>query len=221
MTSQIFLSLGMWDDVVKANETAMTVVNRSREKMGKGPAWCGHINEWLEYGYLQQGRVADARRVLEGCRQIAEKAAGAAADPKSPAHAAMSGLMMSGMTPAMMLAGSYAEMRAQFLVNAQLWNDDAVRWTLPPGDSPFAQLTFDYTNALAALHRGDFAGARELTPRVESDGLRAIAWIKNHKIEDPGMSEQAPIFNAQLRALLISAEGNTQKACTGLQLIAA
>jgi hypothetical protein len=116
MTSHIFLSLGMWDDVIKANETAMTVVNRSREKMGKGPAWCGHINEWLEYGYLQQGRVADARRVLEGCRQIAEKAAGAAADPKSPAHAAMSGLMMSGMTPAMMLVGSYAEMRAQFLI---------------------------------------------------------------------------------------------------------
>src|SRR6267378_4719894 len=45
MTSHIFLSLGMWDDVVKANETAMAVVNRERQKAGKGPSWCGHINE--------------------------------------------------------------------------------------------------------------------------------------------------------------------------------
>ncbi len=200
MTSHIFLSLGMWNDVVKANETAMTVVNRSREKIGKGPAWCGHI---------------------KGCRQTAEKAAGAAADPKSPTHAAMSGMMMGGMTPAMMLVGSYAEMRAQFLIDTQLWNDDAVRWTLPGGDNPFAELTFDYTNALAALHQGDLAGARELTPRVESDGQRAIAWIKDHKMEDPGMSEQAPLFNAQLRALLISAEGKTQDALTELQRVAA
>ncbi len=221
MTSHIFLSLGMWDDVVKANETAITVVNRSREKMGKGPAWCGHINEWLEYGYLQQGRIENARRILDGCRQMAEKAAAAASDPKSPAHAAMSGMMMSGMTPAMMLAGSYAEMRAHFLIDTQLWSDDVAHWTPPPGDSPFAQLTFDYTNALAALHRGDSAGARELTPRVESDGQRARAWIKDHKIEDPGMSEQAPIFNAQLRALLTSAEGKTQEAVTELQRVAA
>src|SRR5260370_14489380 len=221
MTSHIFLSLGMWDDVVKANETAITVVNRSREKMGRGPAWCGHINEWLEYGYLQQGRIENARRILDGCRQMAEKAAAAASDPKSPAHAAMSGMMMSGMTPAMMLAGSYAEMRAHFLIDTPLWTEDVAHWTPPPGDSPFAQLTFDYTNALAALHRGDFAGARELTPRVESDGQRARAWIKDHKIEDPGMSEQAPIFNAQLRALLTSAEGKTQEAVTELQRVAA
>lgn len=38
MTSHIFLSLGMWDDVVKANETAMVVVNSARQKEGKGPA---------------------------------------------------------------------------------------------------------------------------------------------------------------------------------------
>ncbi len=109
MTSHIFLALGMWDDVVKANETAMGVVNRARQKVGKPAAWCGHINEWLEYGYLQQGRVADARRVLEGCRKTAEQAAAAAADPKSPAHATMSGMTMGGMTPAMMAVASYAE----------------------------------------------------------------------------------------------------------------
>src|SRR5216684_1101791 len=221
MTSHIFLSLGMWDDVIKANETAMTVVNRSREKMGKGPAWCGHINEWLEYGYLQQGRVADARRVLEGCRQIAEKAAGAAADPKSPAHAAMSGLMMSGMTPAMMLVGSYAEMRAQFLIDTQLWNDDAVRWTLPAGDYPMAETAFDYTNALAAIRRGDLASAREAATRVESEGQRSLAWMKQQKMDDAGMREVPPIYTGEMRALLTAAEGKPEDALSELRRMAA
>ena len=221
MTSHIFLSLGMWDDEVKANETAMVVVNRARQKLGQPAAWCGHINEWLEYGYLQQGRVEYARRILDGCRQMAEKAAAAASDPNSPAHAMMSGMTMTGMTPAMMLLGSYAQMRAHFLIDTELWSDDVARWTLPPGDNPFAQLTFDHTNALGAVYRGDFAGARELVPRVDSDGQRAIAWIKDHKMEDPGMTEQPPIFAAQLRALLMSAEGKTQDALTELQRVTA
>jgi tetratricopeptide (TPR) repeat protein len=221
MTSHIFLSLGMWDDVVKANETAMAVVNSSREKMGKGPAWCGHINEWLEYGYLQQGRVADARRVLEGCRQTAEKAAGAAADPKSAAHAAMSGMMMGGMTPAMMLVGSYAEMRAQFLIDTQLWNDDAVRWTLPAGDYPLAETAFDYTNALAAVRRGDLASAREAATRVESEGERSLAWMKQQKMDDAGMREVPPIYNGELHALLTAAEGKPEDALSELRRMAA
>ncbi len=224
MTSHIFLSLGMWDDEVKANETAMAVVNRARQKAGKPPGMCGHINEWLEYGYLQQGRVADARRVLEGCRQEAEKAAAAASDPKNPAHAAMSGMTMTGMTPAMMSVGSYSEMRAHFLIDTQLWNDDAVRWTLPPGDYPLAQTVFDYTNAFAALRRGDLAGAREAAFRVESGEQRFVEWMKQQKMGDsmiPMFSEIALIYNGELHAQISAAEGETQEAVTELQRIAA
>jgi tetratricopeptide (TPR) repeat protein len=220
MTSHIFLSLGMWDDVVKANETAMAVVNKGREKMGWAPAWCGHINEWLEYGYLQQGRVADARRVLDGCRQAAEKAAGAAADPKSPSHAAMSGMMMGGMTPAMMLVGSYAEMRAQFLINTQLWNDDAVRWALPAGDYPQAEAAFDYTNSIAAIHRGDIAGAREAASRVEKAGKRSIAWTEQQKKDASDARDVAVIYNGELHAMLAAAEGKTKEAVSELQSMA-
>src|SRR6267378_5161949 len=220
MTSHIFLSLGMWDDVVKANETAMAVVNRERQKAGKGPSWCGHINEWLEYGYLQQGRVEDARRILDGCRRTAEKAVAAASDPKSPAHAAMSGMMMGGMTPAMMALNSYAEMRAHFLVDTQLWNDEVVRWTLPSSDFPLSQTTFDYANALAALHRGDLASAREAATRVESGGQRSIAWFKEQNMDHPAIHEVALIYNGELHALLTAAEGKPQDAVTELQHMA-
>src|SRR5229473_3208964 len=221
MPSHIFLSLGMWDDVVKANETAMAVINKERQKAGKPPAMCGHINEWLDYGYLQQGRVAEARRLLEGCRQAAEKAAAAASDPKNPAHATMSGMTMTGMTPAMMLVGSYVEMRSHFLIDTELWNDDAVRWILPAGDYPFAEAPFDYANALAAIRRGDLPNAREATSRVESDRQHTEAWMKEQKMNTPQMSETLLVAIEQLHALLTAAEGKRDDAVKDLQRIAA
>jgi len=66
MTSHIFMALGLWDDVIAANEEAMRVVNAQRE--GQRPAdGCGHYNEWLQYAYYQAGRHRDAQRQLAGC----------------------------------------------------------------------------------------------------------------------------------------------------------
>ena len=218
MTSHIFLSLGMWDDEVKANETAMAVVNKEREKAGKPHAMCGHYNEWLEYGYLQQGRTADARRVLEGCRGAAEKAAAAAADPKNPAHVGMSGMSMNGMSPAMGAVDSYAGMRAHFLIATQQWNDEVARWTMPPGDYPFGEGSFDYTNAIAAIHRGDLAAAREAIARVEKDGPRCIALMEKMGAMDG--HEVVDIYNGELHAILAAAEGKTTEAVTELRQMA-
>ena len=220
MTSHIFLALGMWDDEVKANETAMAVVNKEREKAGRPRAMCGHYNEWLEYGYLQQGRVADARRVLEGCRAVAEKAAASAADQKGAAHPPMSSMPMRGMTPAILAVNSYAEMRAQFLICAQLWNDEVTRLTVPAGDYPFAEETFDYANAIAAIRRGDIAAAREAAARVEKDGERSIAWMEKQKMDAADGRESAAIYNGELHALLAAAEGKTAEAVSELRQMA-
>jgi hypothetical protein len=113
MTSHIFLALGMWDDVVKANETAIAVVNRQLAAAGKLGLFCGHYPYWLEYGYLQQGRVSDARRVLEACREEVQRLA--ADVPKKEKATA---------DPDTSSIGSYAEMRANFLIDSELWQDD-------------------------------------------------------------------------------------------------
>jgi tetratricopeptide (TPR) repeat protein len=216
MTSHIFLALGMWDDEVKANETAMGIVNQQRQKTGKPPRMCGHYNEWLEYGYMQQGRVADARRVLDGCRQEAERVASAASHDKSPGKDTI-----KAMTPSMMAIGSYADMRVNFLIDSQLWDADVVRWTPPAGDYPLAELTFDYANALAAIRRGDLASAREAASRTESDRQRALAWSKEQKDNDPQEGDRLLILTQQLHALLTAAAGQSQDAVTELQRIAA
>ena len=214
MTSHIFLALGMWDDEVKANETAVAMGNRAREKAGRPPVRCGHYNEWLEYGYMQQGRVADARRMLEGCRQAVERATTTAHD-NSPGGSTMEA-MMSSVSVAV---GSYAEMRANFVIDAQLWNDDVVRSTLPAGDYPLARLAFDYTNALAAIRRGDLAGARAAASRAETDRQRALAKWKAQRHDDPEGGQRLLILTEQLQALLGAAEGKSQEAVAQLKRI--
>jgi len=54
MTSHIFLALGMWDQVVERNETAVELTH-------SGP---GHYTAWLNYGLIQQGRYRDAVDLL-------------------------------------------------------------------------------------------------------------------------------------------------------------
>jgi tetratricopeptide (TPR) repeat protein len=215
MTSHIFLALGMWDDEIKANETAIAVGNRLREKAGKPPGTCGHFNEWLEYGYMQQGRVADARRMVEGCRQAVERAVAPHVMP--PGNKPMGSMVMSPN----MLVESYADMRANFIIDGQLWNDDVVRTTLPAGDYPMAQLTFDYTNALAAIRRGDLAGARAAISKAESDRQRVSAKGTEQRYADPRRDQRLAILTEQLRALLAGAEGKGAEAVTELKRIAA
>src|SRR5207302_9115161 len=215
MTSHIFLALGMWDDEVKANETAIALGNRLRQKAGRPPGRCGHYNEWLEYGYMQQGRVADARRVLEGCRQAVERAV--APHGNTPGSNTMAGMKMSISD----LVASYAEMRANFVIDAQLWNDDVVRSTLPAGDYPMAQLAFDYTNALAAIRRSDQNVERDAVSRAENDRQRALVNGKEQRYADPRRDQRLAILIEQLRALLTAAEGKSEDGVSELKRIAA
>jgi hypothetical protein len=198
MTSHIFLALGMWDEVVKANETAMAVVNQQRSLGGRGPALCGHYNEWLQYGYLQLGRTSDALRVLKGCKDQAERHA---RDINS--------------------TNSYASMRAHFLINSELWQDEAANWTMPDSQSPFARLAFDYANALAAYKTLRFSRARESLQRVEADAKLATAWLDQNKQSDPGTRGDIALMTAQLRALLGSTKPDTLATIAALQSVAA
>ena len=216
MTSHIFLALGMWDDEVKANETAVAVVNRLRQKAGSPPASCGHYNEWLEYGYMQQGRIADARRVLEGCRQAVQRATAAASHDSSPGTQTMEAMMSSANA----VVRSYTEMRPNFIIDAQLWNDDLVRSSLPAGDYPLAQFAFDYTNALAAIRRGDLASARSFASGAENDRQRVMAKRKEQERDNPQVDQRLVILIEQLQALLTAAGGKSQEAVAELKRIA-
>lgn len=65
MPTHIYVALGMWDKVVINNEDAWAAtVNRVKEKHLDNDDLGYHYFHWLEYGYLQQGRMEEARTLL-------------------------------------------------------------------------------------------------------------------------------------------------------------
>ena len=71
MPSHIFLSLGLWDDMVQSIERAWKA-SRAYVTRHKQRAWENdwHSLNWLQYAYLQQGRRKDARALIDTARAL-------------------------------------------------------------------------------------------------------------------------------------------------------
>ncbi len=83
MPSHIFLQLGLWDDVVAANERAWVASRAEVVARKLSPADLSfHTLQWLQYGYLQQGRYRAARALIDTAQAVL-----AGTDLTNPAHA--------------------------------------------------------------------------------------------------------------------------------------
>jgi len=198
MTSHIFMALGMWDDVVAANEAAVRVGNAARKRDNRPPAECGHYMEWLEYAYYQQGRRNDAGRMLQACQQSIQPAI-AWADT----HAAQ--LAATQSTPAMVGQGlneSLIQMRGIAVVES---NDGA-----GPAGSMHVDTTGtganagwnDFIDAYAAVQRGDLPAAQL--------SLAELAKLRAVRTADEGAQTSAylAILEDELRGLSQIEQGN-------------
>src|SRR5436309_12433169 len=76
MPSHIFLQLGMWDEAAHSNEAAYAL-----SKQWSEPDY--HSLEWLEYVYLQQGRFADAKKLIDDAKGDGERAHHAGANMRA------------------------------------------------------------------------------------------------------------------------------------------
>lgn len=157
MTSHIFMALGLWDDVAKANEVAMRVVNAQAKAAGRPLAECGHYMEWLEYAYYQQGRFHDAEKALQACRQSIEPST-----TWANAHADRLATMQS--TPAKfarMLNESLSQMRAIAVVESGDGNGPAAHTVVnTTGMGPDAGWN-DFVDGYAAIERHDLPAAQK------------------------------------------------------------
>lgn len=73
MPTHIYLALGMWDKVVSSNEISWAAAKKRKErKKLDNDAFSYHAFHWLLYGYLQQGRTADARRLVDSMKLYSE-----------------------------------------------------------------------------------------------------------------------------------------------------
>jgi hypothetical protein len=161
MTSHIFIALGMWDDVVGANEVAVKVQNAMREEHGMAARHWGHYNYWLLYGYLQQGRDGAARELLEAAYGEAQ------ADGKAPSERLM-------LDPDNDLVGSSVQMWARYLIETRGWASAVADWSFNSGDAYDPNLNISFVRTLQAAHGGLAAQAGQFHQQFGSlaAGLR-------------------------------------------------
>jgi tetratricopeptide (TPR) repeat protein len=205
MTSHIFMALGMWDDVIVANENAMRVVNEEKLAAGKDPSDCGHYNFWLEYGYLEKGRVADARRLLEGCRREAS----------APGMAAKT----LGVTdPDDAQVNSYLAMQARYVIDTAGWNSEVARESVDAGPGLLARWDETWLNGFAAARRGETEAAQR-----ELEDLEAMLPAFPAEFDRSGEPPESPerkvpeIQRDQLKALILNAQGQADGAIALVQ----
>jgi len=188
MTSHIFVALGMWDDVVAANEASIGTVVRTLDSSMASAASCGHAGIWLHYAYLQQGRLADALRLSSLCHARSAKSTSA--------------------------AGGYAEMRLQYAVDAERLDPSLTPFadvSKFPGFVDYAQA---YATAYDALRRGDTASAGPLIDRLH--GLTSAIIGTPMATMMPEMIGQGNVIEAELRAMADSRRGNVANALAAL-----
>jgi tetratricopeptide (TPR) repeat protein len=145
MTSHIYVALGLWDDMINANITALDV--ESSKTIGEGArsreAW--HHRYWLTYGRQQQGHLDDAEALLKTAR-------GYLIDsplPREPSY--------------------YGAMVARYLIDTEKWND-ADKW-LAPADIRIPTPHYAFVRAFSAIKLGDLDTARDLLAAVRPGGL--------------------------------------------------
>ncbi|HEX6807610.1 MAG TPA: hypothetical protein VF118_06455 [Gemmatimonadaceae bacterium] len=171
MTSHIFMALGMWDDVVRANENAMRMSDAMAATMGVEHFYCGHGQSWLAYGYVEQGRLADARRMVVGCEQQAARAR-----HKTEMH---------DLDPDLSAMGSAVDMWAHDIIDTEAWSGEMMNWT-PDLDSAAApRASFQFTRGFAAARRGDAATANDARASFEQERARLVALVQAEQHPDP------------------------------------
>ena len=141
MTSHIFVAMGMWDDVVEANEAAVRITGVLRAA-SPSPLVCGHYPFWLTYGYLQQGRIELAKEIVKRCYQ---------------------GVSTATQPP----WGGFIGVRSRYLLDTEDWSGDVAALVASPSQ-PAAVFTHEFTNAFSAIRRGDLASARASLARMRT-----------------------------------------------------
>ncbi len=163
MPSHIFLQLGLWDDVVSSNERAWQA-SRSwvARRKSSGDHLDFHALQWLQYGYLQQGRHRAARALVDTARMVL---IGADFDRNNAIDARYA---------TSILEFAYATETGDWSVWHQGERPAAPKDTSLQRARAFAAYS-DYRVAYAAAVRGDTAITKALARRFGGSGWRAVA----------------------------------------------
>lgn len=186
MVSHIYLALGMWPEIEKANINATEAVIRLRGGDRRNLA-CGHAGLWLAYARLQQGK--DVASQLADCKWAAEHDLADNKDAPTIGYPEAT-------------AASAAEIAVRRGIETGQWDTPIA---LPPGKLNYARFLYLYGGVLSA--RRDPVRARSAL-----EGLRAAHDIltKYYGKEYPDDDQTMPwldLATAEAEAVVMLAEG--------------
>jgi tetratricopeptide (TPR) repeat protein len=149
MTSHIFLASGMWDDAVAANEASWAASAARLKAKSLGVDANGfHAYLWLSYAYLQQGRYADARQVVDRTLALARESG----SPRTAVH--------------------YMLARAAFIVETRR-TENLPPALEPKSVAPVARAADLSAEGLAAVHKGDAEKAEAILAKLKDVAPKA------------------------------------------------
>ena len=202
MTSHIFTALGMWDDVVKANEVAVKVQNAMREEKGLSERHWGHYNYWLLYGYLQQGRLETALEVLKAAYGEAQ------ADGKAPTDPLL-------LEPDRSLVGSVVQMWARYIIETRSWDSEVAGWSFNSGAAYDPNLRISFVHAMQAADTGLPSKVAQYLAQFRQLKSELAAAISRQEEQAPGdllYLERLAVMEQEILAGMEYARGENEKA---------
>jgi tetratricopeptide (TPR) repeat protein len=194
MPSHVFYALGMWDEAAKLNEASAAAGDERLRAKQLGVEERGfHALLWLEYAYLQQGRRADARRLVE--TMVSDNAK--SGSPRTRLH--------------------LAAMRAAWIVDT-----NGASW-LPPspdlkGLNAAVTASDRFATGFTAVRTGDLAVAKQALDMMAQPPSSHYA-SPHHPGAAPAtmdeiMRAQANVMRLELEALVAAAEKRHEDALT-------
>jgi tetratricopeptide (TPR) repeat protein len=211
MTSHIFLALGMWDDVVAANEGTVHLVHEgmhARDPAAPAPG-CAHPITWLAYGYLQQGRFAEARTLVEKCGDEMRN---------RPFKADIGDLLDSDNSS----AASFAIMRSRYLIDSQDWSGPVRGLEVNVDGVIAAELTRDFADAYGSVRYGKLEVAEQAIKRASDSERRFLAAAAAAGLPAESVLRRVPtIEQDELQGLLLLRRGRQSEAVAALERAAA
>ena len=127
MPSHIFTRLGYWEESVETNRRSAAAEPDSNAAV--------HPNDYMVYAFLQQGRNADAWRVVARTKEAADRYYGA------------------------ILGYNAIAMQARFALERSAWRE-AAALPVPARSAPFVEAVARFARTLGAARSGNLAAAR-------------------------------------------------------------
>ena len=193
MPAHIFVALGMWEEAVASNEASWAAsearVKRNRlplEERGFHSLW------WLEYGYLQQGRLADALRALSTVERDAKT------------------------SPSRLVRFHLAQMRATYMIET----GQPYPASVDTADLDLAAVAADLlATGIVAANRGERAEAERSLSRLRNLKRETAPDQSGpkHNHVFAGDIQTIDIAEKELEATLLMADGKTSSAIEAMK----